>query len=270
MAVTVDTERVKQKIALIQEKMRKEANPQLLSEYRLLLKKEISFFRRSWAAAYLLMLYDQGQGQQNPRWEKGEGFRSKTKGPGRNENSKTAYRDNGGDRRNQGAAPESAYGPLGKFVLTEEESKRLFISIGRNRRLFPREILGLIINAAQVEREDIGSIRILDSYSFVQVRTTVADKIIEALNGTLFRGRTLAVNYAHSKREGGSPGKETDNEADSDRGIPDEISDETADGADEMPEPDDEPEWDGETAEESPDLSLGTEQDDDPGDEEGV
>jgi hypothetical protein len=195
MAFTVDAERVKQKIALVQEQMIKEANPQLLNEYRSLLKKEISFFRRSWTAAYLLMLYDQGQNRQSSRGNDAI----------REENPRGFYQDTRGDRRNQGSPAEAAvYGvnPAGRFVLAEEESKRLFISIGRNRRLFPREILGLIINTAQVEREDIGSIRILDSYSFVQVRDTVADKIIEALNGAMFRGRTLTVNYAHTKREG--------------------------------------------------------------------
>jgi hypothetical protein len=193
MAFTVDAERVKQKIALIQEQMVKEANPRLLNEYRLLLKKEISFFRRSWTAAYLLMLYDQGQNRQNLRGNDVI----------REENLRGFYQDTRGDRRNQGG-PAETYGinPAGRFVLAEEESKRLFISIGRNRRLFPREILGLMISTAQVEREDIGSIRILDSYSFVQVRDTVADRIIEALNGAMFRGRTLTVNYAHTKREG--------------------------------------------------------------------
>ncbi|MDR0730559.1 MAG: DbpA RNA binding domain-containing protein [Treponema sp.] len=257
MAFTVDTERVKQKIASIRNKIHEEVNPQLLNEYRLLLKKEIPFFRRSWVAAYLLMLHDQGQSRQNCRWEKGEGFRAKTKTPVQNESSRGFYRDNGLDRRNQGALAEAAYGPAGKFVLAEEESKRLFISIGRNRRLFPREILGLIINTAQVEREDIGSIRILDSYSFVQVRDTVADQIIEALNGTMFRGRTLAVNYAHAKREEGTG--DTDGAQDP---APEALDSEGSEDS-EVPTMET-------STPEAPDLDLGTEQGDDLPDNEGV
>ncbi|MDR0670259.1 MAG: DbpA RNA binding domain-containing protein [Treponema sp.] len=251
MAFTVDTERVKQKIAAIRDKLQEEVNPLLLNEYRLLLKKEIPFFRRSWVAAYLLMLHDQGQSRQISRWEKGEGVRAKTRGPVQNESSRGSYRDNGAERRSQGALTETPYGPVGKFVLNEEESKRLFISIGRNRRLFPREILGLIINTAQVEREDIGSIRILDSYSFVQVRDTVADQIIEALNGAMFRGRTLTVNYAHAKREGGTG--DTDGE-EAQAPEPETPDTETP----EAPIP------------EAPDLGLGAEEDDDPPDEDGV
>jgi len=174
MQFKFDREKAKQKIALILDKVTKEADPQLLNEYRSLFKKEIPLFRRSWAAAYLLMLCDQGgAGRFSPRVE----------------------------AQREGPRPEAPRSEGPRVILAEEESRRLFISIGRNRHLFPREILGLIITKAQVSREDIGSIRILDSYSFVQVRDTVADTIIEALNGSMFRGRTLAVNYARSKRD---------------------------------------------------------------------
>jgi hypothetical protein len=173
------------------------------------------------------MLHDQAPGQDllNGRGDR-ESFRSRSKprAPVRGE----APRENsrGGDRRNQGEGPAdtAAYGTgAERPVLAEEESRRLFISIGRNRRLFPREILGLIITKAQVNREDIGAIRILDSYSFVQVRDTAADAIISALNGAMFRGRTLVVNYARSRREEGSP----------EGGIPSsgELRDEAPDGA---------------------------------------
>jgi hypothetical protein len=84
-------------------------------------------------------------------------------------------------------------------VIPEEESKRLFISIGKNRRLFPREVITLIMSRTQTTREDIGVIRILDNYSFVQVRDNRAEEIIAALNGVKFRGRTLAVNFAKAK-----------------------------------------------------------------------
>jgi hypothetical protein len=186
--MALDKEKVRQKIAAIGEKIRGEADPHLLNEYRLLFKKGFSFFRRSWAAAYLLMLYDLGQGAKPGR----------ARGPARSsswgEKGKAPVRDEG---ENGGRAADSAPRPF----LAEEESRRLFISIGRNRHVFPREILGLIITRAQVAREDIGMIRILDSYSFVQVRDTVADKIIEALNGTVFRGRPMTANYARVKRE---------------------------------------------------------------------
>ena len=177
-----DKEKTKRNIALIVEQIKNEADPELLNEYRSLFKKEVSLFHRSYTAAYLLMLYDQGR-------LRGQG--------GNFRNRSTAGR---GER--PGRAPEE-HRVERQYPLADEESRWLFISIGRNRRVFPREILGLIGSGTAVAKEDIGAIRILDNYSFVQVRGTVADTIIETLNGKSFRGKTLSVNYARSRRDGG-------------------------------------------------------------------
>jgi hypothetical protein len=177
MPLQFDREKTKHNIRLLLENL-KTGDLQRISEYRSLFKKEVPLFRRSWAAAYLLSLYDQGLlsrvEKKRPR---------KFGGPGK---------PFGGEEGGNG----QSWRPL-----AEEESTQLFISAGRNRRVFPRELLGLIFAKTPVSREDIGAIRILDNYSFVQVRDTVADRIIEALNGQLFRGRALAVNYARSRRE---------------------------------------------------------------------
>jgi hypothetical protein len=91
--------------------------------------------------------------------------------------------------------------PENRKALPEDESVKLFINAGRSRRVFPREILGLIASKTPVSRDDVGTIRILDNYSFIQVRTAQADAIIEALNGKSFRGRPLAVNYARGRKD---------------------------------------------------------------------
>jgi len=163
-----DTDKAKNTVGLVLEKIKTEADDGLLADYYALFKKEVSLLNRSKVAAYLLMQYDQG----------------KTNRFAKNASHAAAEDD----------APR--YTPL-----AEEESKRLFFSVGRSRRIFPREILGLINTKTSIAREDIGAIRILDNYSFVQVRDTVAETVIEALNGTMFRGRPLTVNYAKSRSE---------------------------------------------------------------------
>ncbi|MDR1637253.1 MAG: DbpA RNA binding domain-containing protein [Treponema sp.] len=190
MSFRFDREKTRKKIGLVLEDIKTKADPRLLDEYRRIFKREVSFFRRSWAAAYLLMLYDQD-----------EKFR-RAAGPGR--------RSSGGRKPAETTGPADGTRQARPVeVLPEEEARQLFINIGRNRRAFPREILGLIYSKAAVSREDIGSIRILDNYSFIQARDSVADKIIEALNGRSFRGKVLSVSYAHSQKE------EEDDEADS-------------------------------------------------------
>ena len=164
----IDKEKTRKTITLILDKIKTEADPWMLGEYHSLFKKEVSLFHRSKVAAYLLMLCDQGK----------------------------SLRFNKRDRRfGEEDAPRCP-------PLAEEESKRLFFSIGRSRRVFPREILWLLKTYTTIQREDIGSIRILENYSFVQVRDTVAETIIAALNGIDFRGRPLAVNYAKSRKDG--------------------------------------------------------------------
>ncbi|MDR0600933.1 MAG: DbpA RNA binding domain-containing protein [Treponema sp.] len=188
MSLKFDREKTKKNIAVILDKVKNEADPEILNKYRSLFKREVSLFSRSYVAAYLLMLYEQGNSGRSARH--GDGFSGR------------------GTRRREQEQPENfegrsshREGEENRYPLAEEDSKYLFISIGRNRRVFPREILGLINAKTAVPKEDVGAIRILDKYSFVQVRDSSADAIIEALNGKPFRGRVLQVNYAHTRRE---------------------------------------------------------------------
>ena len=178
-----DKEKAKRNLETILEKIYNDSDILTLKEYHKLYKKEISLFRRSWAAAWLFMYYDKHETpSMRPNY---------TKSAAKNLSSK-----------NSSSLTEDKTTAV--IELPEEKSKRLFISIGKNRRLFPREVITLIMTKAAVAREDIGVIRILDNYSFVQVRDTRADDIIAALNGLRFRGRTLAVNYAKPKTEADS------------------------------------------------------------------
>ncbi|GHU71101.1 RNA-binding protein [Spirochaetia bacterium] len=203
MPFQFDKEKTKKKLSLMFEKFKTEADIQLVNEYRALFKKEVPFSRRSWMAAYLLMLLDQGQGNAGRLdWNRD---RYTDQGRRNFEERAPANAENGNSRKSRPSLRTESQNETNREPprpsLPEEESRRLFISIGRNRRVFPREILGLITVKAEISRDDIGAIRIMDNYSFVQVRDSVADDIIEALNGQPFRGRTLTVNYARARKE---------------------------------------------------------------------
>lgn len=75
----------------------------------------------------------------------------------------------------------------------------IFIGIGKSRKVFPRDLMGLLIEQGQVSKEQIGSIKILDNYSFVEVTNDKCDALIEKLNNIEYRGRTVAVNYAKKR-----------------------------------------------------------------------
>jgi len=198
MSYRFNEEKTKKTIAFVLDKIssvktgkdtnRNEIDLRLLEEYSFLFKKEVPLLKRSKAAAYMLMLCDQGKNIRHPIREN---FHNAPK-PYRNRNETVDEK-----RGNTGDIPQTER----HYPLAEEDSKRLFFSVGRSRRVFPREILGLINTKTSISREDIGAIKILDNYSFVQVRDTVAGKIIETLNGQNFRGRPLTVNYAKSREE---------------------------------------------------------------------
>jgi len=181
--MSIDKEKAKRNLeAILEKSYSRDTDIFKLKEYHKIYRKKVSLFKRSWAAAWLFMYYDQ---KETPIAARQAEMRSAAP-----------------SKPNTGAkAPVSEGRPSSpvEVVLPEEEAKKLFISIGKNRRLFPREIITLIMSKTSVAREDVGVIKILDNYSFVQVRDTRADEIIKALNGIRFRGRTLTVNYAKPK-----------------------------------------------------------------------
>jgi hypothetical protein len=188
----MNEEGIRKRIHTILDEIQNEADPVLLNRCRSIFRQEVSFFRRSYAAAYLLLLAEEGKAavvSSNARPKDAEPRHGRFE-----ERQNKKAEDVRGKDEPRGGGESSHY-------LSEDESVRLFISIGRNRKVFPREILALVNAKSKVAREDIGAIRVLDNYSFIQVRTSVADTVIAALNGENYRGRTLTVNYARSKRE---------------------------------------------------------------------
>jgi hypothetical protein len=193
----INEEEIKNLLNEILKNIQTEADPHLLNQYRALIRKNVSFFKRSYLAAYLLMLRDQSQGR--PR-RAGGGDKLRGRPNGRNTSAL-----NGAEPGRQGQKPAqqgpAAAPPAAPMALPDDESTQLFINIGRSRRVFPREILGLIGAKTSILKEDIGLITILNNYSFVQVRNSVVAELLEALNGINFRGKTLVVNHARTRKE---------------------------------------------------------------------
>ena len=82
---------------------------------------------------------------------------------------------------------------------TDENSTTLFFSIGKNRRVFPKDLARYVTTTLSIDPSELGNIKVLDSYSFIDISTSHADKAVNMLNGQEFRGRKLTVNYARKK-----------------------------------------------------------------------
>lgn len=95
-------------------------------------------------------------------------------------------------------------------ALARAGSKLLFFGLGKNRKVFPKDITAFILSRLPgMERDDIGGIRVLESYSFVEITESRAEGVISALNGCEFRGKSLTVNYAKKKDSRISPEEDT-------------------------------------------------------------
>ncbi|MGF7110034.1 DbpA RNA binding domain-containing protein [Treponema pedis] len=156
------------------EAIKTKENPEELNKYRRIFKKAVPLTMRSYVAAYLI---------------KQAGFTGSASGIKkdiRNRMHSSAIK--------QGF--KSAHIPKPRVVLPEDGATSIFIGIGRKRGIFPKDIITLLIQGAGIPRDHIGGIRILDNYSFVQVMNDEADTIIEKLNNSYYRGKSLTVSHS--------------------------------------------------------------------------
>ncbi len=78
---------------------------------------------------------------------------------------------------------------------------QLFVSIGRNRRVYARDLTQLFTEKLQLLEGDIGGVRVFEKYSFVDIVPGRAEDAISKLTGTELKGRAITVNYAKKKEE---------------------------------------------------------------------
>lgn len=89
--------------------------------------------------------------------------------------------------------------PPKKQSDSEQEKQSIFVSIGRSKRVRSRDLITFFTSADGINQEDIGQVKVLDNYSFVEVNPDKAQAAIDDLNGKEFRGRKLTVNFARRK-----------------------------------------------------------------------
>lgn len=88
---------------------------------------------------------------------------------------------------------------------------RLFVGVGAKEGIGPGDLLGAIAGEAGVEGSQVGKIEIRETFSLVEVKPPVAEKIIKALNGTTIRGRSVRVDYDRGgpRGAGGKGGRDS-------------------------------------------------------------
>lgn len=184
------------------EKVKTQENPDLLNDIKKVYKKNVPFTLRSYVAAYLTK---QCGTHFRPRREF---YNDRKNRDYRKDNQKVDFKQNKSVEETTSENTESRT-PHPRVQIDEALATTIFVGIGRNRRVYPRDLVGLLISVAGLERDRIGDIRVLANYSFVQLFTEDSDKAINALNGYEYRGRKLSVSYSRQKGDDIADGEET-------------------------------------------------------------
>lgn len=122
-------------------------------------------------------------------------------------------RTSGGLRQGPGGDSGATAAATGSFARAASGSPapapafvRLFVTAGSRDDVTPGDLVGAITGEAGVEGQTVGRIDIRESHSTVEVASTDADRVINALNGRTLKGRSLRVDYDRKDRAAGQGG----------------------------------------------------------------
>lgn len=175
------------------------ADIKTFEQIKKLFKKNVPFSRRKYVAA--LLVKQATQGFRSNRFNRD---RNEQRGSFRNDsfqqkNADRRTRDTRQERNADGSEEKPARTP--RIQIDPALAKTIFISTGRNRGVSARDLVGLLVSVAELDRMRIGDIRTLANYSFIQLFAEDCEKVIKALDGYSFRGRKLSVSYSRKKGE---------------------------------------------------------------------
>ncbi len=188
---SIDMEKLASFLRDAVQRIKTEEDPVVLNELKKVFKQNVPLTLRAYVAAYMLKSMSDSSLRPVKNFKKAKSFEGRPQ--------KTAERSPRSSRAAE-ADGESAQKQK-RNTIDEALAETIFFSIGRNRRVFHRDLLALITQAVELERDRIGDIRVLDNYSFVQVFAEDAQKIIDKLNGFEYRGRKLTVSFSRKREE---------------------------------------------------------------------
>lgn len=77
-----------------------------------------------------------------------------------------------------------------------ENTVSFYISVGKASKSSPKELADFICEKANISNDAIVAIAYKQNYSFIHVKKEASEGIIEAVNGQLYKGRKVKINYS--------------------------------------------------------------------------
>jgi len=94
---------------------------------------------------------------------------------------------------NYNYADDSATTPITDTV-------RLFLSIGRMDEVMTKDIISFLCETANLNKNELGRIDILDKFSFLDVPSNLVDSILNNSSGKKLNSRRVNIEVAKSRR----------------------------------------------------------------------
>jgi ATP-dependent RNA helicase DeaD len=73
---------------------------------------------------------------------------------------------------------------------------KLVVGAGRESGIEPADIVGAVVDNSHLENDDVRNVRVLERFSFVEVPSERADRVVESVSGKQVRGVELKVEVA--------------------------------------------------------------------------
>ncbi len=83
----------------------------------------------------------------------------------------------------------------------KEYMTKLFVTIGRNDMVTPKDIVRAIVNESKVPFNMIGRISVKDAFTFVEVERDHAGQVVRSLDKYIMKGKAIRVEKARARRE---------------------------------------------------------------------
>ncbi len=158
------------------EELKHPQDAKLLEDVRRAFRKKVPFHLRSYASA-LMILRAAGI------------YRSKSPKKVSQESSEQARIEQRPETQNQ-----------------NKEMVSLFVSMGKRHHLKPLELKKKIAERTGLSSDALGRVHLLENYSFIEVPTNEAQRIVAAMVGAELNGRALEVKPAKKRSESLSEG----------------------------------------------------------------
>jgi len=95
---------------------------------------------------------------------------------------------------------EHAPTDFGDTGAEEAGMVRFFLGVGRDHGVAPKDIVGAIANETGIPGKSIGAIRILDTYSFVEIPRDCAEEVYNVMKERTIRGQPTGIEPAQGRR----------------------------------------------------------------------